>query len=274
MRNLTAAVCVLIAPLATSAQENPLQFDRSSCMLDASGTLTLTTLPMPKGWFTSRGTFDRYKTDLRTSYSLSTSSCDLGAGEKNISSTTLGTFVTTVLPALNPQSKEIAYVWNMVGDLSANQNHWWYFIGCDGSRLKVGCDQARDATFAITAYGQDGQCRTYVDAVGVTRCASDTVDLVLASVQDADQDIRITDPASCQPVSCGIGQCVSERVNSGGYCDTAFPVDMKLDPNSKPGHPRYYDANEKARGDCRTGASCYCKALLPPECQNNGNDCQ
>ncbi len=271
MMKLIAALCAATLSLAARAETNPLQFDRNVCSLDAVGVLTLQTLPTPKGWFWSGGKFDRTKTDLRTTYTLSTSTCDLGAGAATLSSTALGTFVQTAV--LNPQSKDIGYVWNTMGDLSANQNHWWYFVGCDGVPVKVGCDQARDATFTITAYGQDGQCRTYVNASGITTCATDTIAFQLASVQDPDQ---VIDPALCQPVdpSCGIGPCVSERVQAGGVCDTEFPVNMVLDPKSKPNNPKYYDANEKLRSDCKTGASCYCKALLPAACQNNGQDCQ
>lgn len=270
-KRLMAVACVAAACSFTAqADEDPLQFDRNVCTLDSGGVLSLQTLPMPKGWFTSKGTFDRTKTDLRVSSTLSTSSCDLGAGDATVSSTKLGTFMT---PTLNPQSKDVGYVWNMIGDLSANQNHWWYFIGCDGVPVKVGCEQARDATFTVTPFGQDGQCRTFVNASGATVCAGDVLTLQLASVQDKDQTI---DPALCQPAepSCGIGPCVSERVGAGGYCDTTFPVNLQLDPKSNAKNPKEYDVNEKARSDCKTGASCYCKALLPAACQNGGNDCQ
>jgi hypothetical protein len=272
MKKIIAATFAVALSFAVRAEDNPLQFDRNVCSLDAGGVLTLQTLPTPKGWFTSKGDFDRRKTDLRTTYTLSTSTCDLGAGAATLSSTALGTFVQT--PVLNPNAKDTGYVWNMVGDLSANQNHWWYFVGCDGVPVKVGCDQSRDATFTTTAYGNDGQCRTYVNASGVTTCATDTIAFQLASIQDPDQ---VIDPALCQPVepACGIGPCVSARVQAGGTCDTDFPVNLVLDlKSSNPKNPKYYDANEKARSDCKTGASCFCKALLPAECQNGGNDCQ
>lgn len=266
MKRMMAALLVVFSA-AAYAEENPLQFDPSACTLDSGGVLSLQTLPMPKGWFTSKGTFDRSKTDVRTSYTLSTTSCDKGAGEATISSTKLGTFFKGVW---NPQEKDVGYIWNMLGDLSANQNHWWYFYGCDGAPVKVGCDQPRDATFTVTAYGQDGQCRTFVNGYGITTCAGDTVELQLASVQDPDQ---LIDPALCED-SCGIGPCVSARVNAGGYCDTTFPVDMQLDPKSRPDKPKYYDANEKARSDCKGGAVCYCKSLRPATCNDNGNDCE
>lgn len=267
MKKTIAALFAVALSFAARAENDPLQLDRNVCSLDAVGVLTLQTLPMPKGWFTSGGTFDRSKTDLRTTYSLSTSSCDLGAGAATISSTALGTFFKSVT---NSQGNETAYIWNMLGDLSANQNHWWYFVGCDGVPVKVGCDQARDATFTVTAYGKDGQCRTYVNASGVTTCATDTIVFQLGSIQDPDQ---VIDPALCQPAdpSCGIGPCVSARVSAGGTCDTEFPVNLQPDPrNSR----KTYDANEKLRSDCKTGAACYCKALLPAACVNNGNDCQ
>lgn len=270
MKKLVTALCAAMLSLAARAETSPLQFDRNVCSLDAVGALTLQTLPTPKGWFW-QSSFDRTKTDLRTTYTLSTSTCDLGAGSATLSSTALGTFVQA--PLMNANGKqEIGYIWNMIGDLSANQNHWWYLVGCDGAKVKVGCDQPRDATFTITAYEtKSGQCRTYVNAAGVTTCAADTVAFQLASIQDPDQ---VIDPALCQPVdpTCGgIGQCVSDRNQNGGYCDTQFPVVMAVDPkNSK----RTYDANEKARSDCKTASSCYCKAQLPLACQNDGNDCK
>ncbi len=268
-KTLVAAIAAALS-FHAYAEENPLRFDAAACSIGPDGVLALQTLPMPKGWFITKGTFDRYKTDIRTAYSISTSSCDQGAGEATISSSKLGTFFTTLL---NSQTKEIGYVWNMVGDLSANQNHWWYFIGCDGKAVKVGCDEPRTVAFAATPFGQDGQCRTYVNGLGITACAGDSLELQLASVQSADQHV---DPTLCAPPepSCGIGPCVSERVNDGGICDSTFPVVLQLDPKSKPDKPRYFDANEKARSDCKTGAACFCKSLLPPECDNDGNDCQ
>ena len=88
-RTITAILAVALA-LAVRAEDNPLQLDRNVCSLDAVGVLTLQTLPTPKGWFW-QGAFDRSKTDLRTTYTLSTSTCDLGAGAATLSSTALGT---------------------------------------------------------------------------------------------------------------------------------------------------------------------------------------
>lgn len=268
MKMLVTATSAVMLSFAAHAEENPLQFDRNACMVDGAGTLSLRTLPMPKGWFTSKNTFDRTKTDLRISYTLEATSCVQGAGDATFSSTTLGTFLPALDPVLNPQSKDIGYVWNMTADLSAAQNHWNNYFGCDGLPVVVGCPEARGLTFTIGAYGKDGQCRTFVDGLGAVQCAEDMVQMQLLPVQDPDQRI---DPTLCQTGGCGIGDCVSARVSNGGICDQTFPENWQVDPNNS---HKTYDANKKARSDCKTGASCYCKALLPPTCVNDGNDCQ
>ncbi len=272
MRTLLASLLAAVS-FAAYGDTNPLQFDTNACMLDGTGALALQTLAMPKGWFTTKNTFDPTKTEIRVSESLSATSCALGAGEATFSSKTLGSFKPGYLPVLNPTSKDIGYLWTMIGDLSAAQNQWWYYTGCDGTAVVVGCPEARTVTFTVKAYGQDGQCRTYTDSFGVTSCASDTIELQLAAAHAQDQFI---DQALCAPSepACGIGDCVSDRVRDGGYCDTAFPVNTQLDPKSKPDKPRYFDANEKARGDCKTGSECFCKALLPATCNTNMNGCE
>ncbi len=112
-------------------------FDQGACMLDAQGTLNLQTYAMPKGWFNSRNTFDLTKTEVRVSETLSATSCVQGAGEVAFTSKAFGSFKQGPnFSPLYPTSKEIGYYWSGVGDLSAQQNDWWYYTGCDGKPVR------------------------------------------------------------------------------------------------------------------------------------------
>ena len=257
MRRMLASLFVAFAAPAF-AQTSPLQFDRSATSLDAAGTLTLQTLPMPKGWFSSRDSLDRTKTDLRTTFSIPASGC-LPAASGNYTSTIQGKFV----PLTNSAGKVDAYEWNMLDYLSPYQNHWHYHVGCDGSRTVDGCQEARTVTLDITAYGSDGQCRTYVDANGVTQCASDEITLSLASVQDPDV---VVPAADCQAPDCGIGPCESACAQA---CDAQYPVNDV--PVGKGGNTT--DANAGPRLDCKHACPCQCKALRPATCQAPDPEC-
>lgn len=260
MNKIVAALLVSMFSNAALAEQNPLQFDDSACMLDSTGALSLSTLAMPKGWFNSKNTLDRTKTEIRVTAVLDSTSCVVGAGEQTFSSATLGSFLTGYLPVLNPQSKDVGYVWTMLGDLAAAQNHWNFYTGCDGKKVVVGCPQARGTSFTVEAFEpKSGACRSYLDATNVLTCAKDTIAFQLAAVQDPDvveTDCGVTgDP-------CGIGQCVSARTNDGGICDQTYPV---LEVPKERGNGTY-DANADDRKKCINSASCFCKQQLPATC--------
>lgn len=252
MKNLVVSLSLALVATAASAQTSPLQLDRAVSTL-ASGNVTLQTLPMPKGWFSSQNALDRNKTDLRTTYAIAASGC-LPALDEAVSSRIVGTFAAV----LNSQGKPTAWIWNYVHDVSAAANHWHYHVGCDGVQRVEGCPESRAVVATTTAFGQDGQCLTYTAADGTVACASDTLTFELTSVQDA----TLTDTA-CQDdggdASCGIGPCTSACEHD---CDAQFPVL----PVPRPHGSGADDGNAGARLACKHACVCSCKALRPPAC--------
>jgi hypothetical protein len=159
-----AVFAVLVAGVAVAATS---PFLYASVDI-SSGVLSIVTAPMPKGWFSTRNSLDRTKTDLRSTYSFGATACSDAASGGSISSTTQGTFSEVT----NPADHTTAYVWDYMVDLSANANHWYYHHHCDGTVEVHGCAAARPVNLATTAYATSS-CRTYVNDSGQTVCASD-----------------------------------------------------------------------------------------------------
>lgn len=168
--------------------------------VDGTGLLTVQTDAMPKGWFSSRNTFDRSTSNVQTVYALGATSCSAEKTGGTLNSTVDGGFTSEN----NPQGAPIAYYYAVSKDLSPAQNHWYNHQHCDGSIEVHGCPQAIPVTVTATAYDKNGACHTYTDNSGVTRCAADTQSASLGAVQDPD----VID-TQCAELNCGIGQCVS-----------------------------------------------------------------
>jgi hypothetical protein len=239
MRKILRVVSITSAAVLTAgiawAATSPLTF---SAMI-TDGVLSISTASLIKGWFSTRNTLDRTKTNLATTWSIGATECSDGGASGSINSTTDGSFEAI----LNENdSNPIAYTWSVLKDLSAYQNHWYNHTHCDGTVEVHGCAASSPVTVSMTAIGNNGACRTYVDDAGQTVCASDSHQLSLAAVQDA--DVVDTD---CGGDSCGIGQCVQACEHT---CDDTYPGRDQRDE----------------RQDCKMECPCVCKLQLPSSC--------
>ncbi|HZA51193.1 MAG TPA: hypothetical protein VE549_10660 [Myxococcaceae bacterium] len=189
------AVAGVLVGLVAWAATNPLVISAGV----SEGTLSIsTTQAMPKGWFSSRNTFDRTKTDLRVTYTIGATACSAEA-TGSLSSLTVGQFS----PLQNSNGNDIGYFWNTVVDVAAYAEHYTIHVHCDGTQHVHGCNVARPVTVTVQAFDKSGVPHTYVDDSGVTQLALVTVDAgAIAPILDG------TIFETCE-VDCGIGQCVS-----------------------------------------------------------------
>ncbi len=239
MRHAVIAVSVGVICATAWAATSPLL---TSSVVN-SGVLSIITNALPKGWFFSGGAFDRPKTNLRVSYSFAATSCSAAAPGGQVSSVTLGTFT----PVTNQAGQATAYVWDTLIDVSSYQNHYYMHQHCDGTTELHGCAEAIAMTVTTTAYDAAGNCRTYIDDAGVTRCASDTDSTWLPAVQDP--DVIDTDCGA----SCGIGPCVWVCEQN---CDASFDCAQGTAGASC----------RATRQACKQACPCSCKLDLPADC--------
>ncbi len=261
MKKMIAAVFAVVVSFAAYAEENPLQFDPAYTALTPSVQAYLQTLAMPKGWFSSKNSLDKLKTNLATSITSPATGCK-PAIDFVINSSTTGRFDSPQV--LNPQSKVVGYIWDYYTDLGGFQNEWHYHTYCDNSQSVDGCQETRTVVATIKAYGPDG-CKTYTDAAGFGRCAGDTVSFDLPAVQ-----VATVEETNCAPiVNCdiGIGQCVNDLERA---CNEQFPEhNVTTTTVDKNGHTKSdtTDTNAGARAACKHAAVCECKnTLLPLSC--------
>ena len=214
---------VLLGVIAWAAT-NPLVFTA----IVTDGTLSIaTTQPLPKGYFSSRNSFDRAKTDLRITYTVGATACSAEAS-RSLSSLSVGEFT----PVLNANdSNVIGYHFNTTVDVASFAEHYTIHIHCDGTQHIHGCNVARPVTVTIQAFdNKTGLPLTYVDDAGVTQLVIVTLDAgSIAPVLDA----TIVD--TCD-VDCGVGTCVSA-------CEDACPRGR----------------NGRADPACANGCSCQCR---------------
>lgn len=222
-----AAAVVLLVGFVAWAASNPLLISATV----TGGALSIwTTDSMPKGWFNSRNTFDRTKTDLRATYTIGATACSPETS-KALSSLTVGEF-TAVLNSNN--TNDIGYLWNTTVDVAAHAEHYTIHIHCDGSEHIHGCNISRPVTVTVQAFDKNGAPITYVDDSGVTQLVQVTVNAgAIAPVLDA----TITE-THCGD-SCGIGECVSACEQScpkgKGYqpCANACQCECKIKKNAE-----------------------------------------
>lgn len=235
-RRALAVSAFLVAAVALAAT-SPLLFASVGI---TNAQLYVSTQPLPKGWFSSRGALDRTKSNLVLTYAMNATACSAAAPGGSASSVTVGNLGAVV----NTQGVTTAYTWDTSVDLASFQNHWYDHQLCDGTVEQLGCDQAIPVDVSVTAYDGAGACLTYVNNAGQTVCASDTATASLPAVQDA----TVID-TQCDS-TCGIGACVSscehdcELTGSGKEkqsCKEACVCTCKLDRASIPGCP---DAHE------------------------------
>lgn len=235
--------------------------------IDGTGLLTVQTNQLPKGWFSSRNTFDRAKSNIQTVYSLGATTCSAEKPGGTLNSTTDGGFTTEN----NPQGGVIGYYYSVSKDLSASQNHWYNHQHCDGSIEVHGCPQAVPVTVTSTAYDKNGACYTYTDDAGVTRCASDTKAANLGAVQDPD----VVDTQCEEPASCGIGACVSSCEHAA---KARYDAAVASCPLGKNGKPEAECENAARARELAEKQACPCDCMLtrpagcptaPAQCSDN-----
>ena len=218
-----AAMAGVLVGLIAWAATNPLVFTASV----TDSTLSIaTTEPLPKGYFSSKNTFDRAKTDLRITYTVGATGCSPET-TRSLSSLTLGEFN----PVLNSNgTNTIGYHFNTTVDVASFAEHYTIHIDCDGTHIH-GCNVARPVTVTIQAFdNKTGAPHTYVDDSGVTQLVITTLDAgSIAPVLDQ----TITEVCEAD---CGVGTCVSA-------CEDACP---RL-------------RNGRADPACANACSCQCR---------------
>ncbi len=193
-------------------------FDKNACSLSPSGTLTLTTLWMPKGDFTTKGSFDATKTPLVVTGTVAAGAACLAEGAANISFTSLqhdSTYTSAFMDAYNPNAKEIAYSWTMTADLAEYQNHWHKVFACDGSYTIAGCNSPRDVTLTIEAQYKNGGVK-----------ASDSISLTLAAVQDPDVPATGCQAPPADP--CASAAAYGEIVANKNLCSANGTIQVQF----------------------------------------------
>lgn len=171
-----------------------------------SGMLTVTGGPLPKGLFSLANNLASGKSLIEVPWIVDASAClDAASGESS-SLNQDGWFI----PVTNTKGTVVAWNWVATLDLSAEQNHWYNHVACDGTITVEGCQDPRGVTLTVTLFTPGGDV-----------WSSDSISASLPSSQDP--TITDTDCGQETPPTCDLGGCVSDCEedcgNPGQDCD-------------------------------------------------------
>ena len=160
--------------------------------------LQVSTVVLPKGWFSSRNQLDPSASQVTLEWSYGATTCSAqswGGVWRNLPG---GGDLTG---QTNRQGNVTGWTWSAAIDVSSGRNTWWERLQCDGQLVVEGCPEAVPVRATLAIFGKNGDCRE--DDSGDCVEETQTVQLPalqLAGVVDTD---CVTEDEAC------MGPCVS-----------------------------------------------------------------